>query len=72
VVSYNTEHRHSGILYVTPNERHEGRDIVILKHPEEVYANAKRNKPERRAQNTRNWSFIEPVELNPEVKTLAA
>lgn len=72
VVSYNTEHRHSGIRYVTPNERHEGRDIDILKQREEVYANAKRKKPERWAKNTRNWSFIESVELNPEVKTLAA
>ncbi len=72
VVSYNTEHHHSGIRYVTPNERHEGRDIDILKQREEVYANAKRKKPERWAQSARNWSFIESVELNPEVKTLAA
>ena len=72
VIGYNTEHRHSGIRYVTPNERHEGKDIEILKQREGVYAKAKQRKPERWAQNTRNWSFIGSVELNPEVKTLAA
>ncbi len=72
VAGYNNEHRHSGIRYVTPNERHEGKGIEILKQREEVYAQAKQKKPERWAQNTRNWSFIKSVELNPEIKALAA
>jgi putative transposase len=30
VAWYNCEHRHSGIRYVTPNERHEGLGAEIL------------------------------------------
>ncbi|MEH6444795.1 MAG: IS3 family transposase [Oceanospirillaceae bacterium] len=54
VDGYNEEHRHSGIRFVTPNERHEGQDIMILKQREQVYATAKQKKPERWSKNTRN------------------
>ncbi|MFN7697029.1 MAG: integrase core domain-containing protein, partial [Deltaproteobacteria bacterium] len=30
VAWYNGEHLHSGIRYVTPNDRHAGRDVAIL------------------------------------------
>ena len=62
---YNHEHRHSGIRYVTPIERHEGRDTEILSRRHNVYLNAKQRHPERWARNTRNWTPIEKVSLNP-------
>ena len=39
---YNTEHKHSGIKYVTPEQRHCGLDTTILNKREEVY-----EKPDR-------------------------
>ena len=38
---YNNEHRHSGINYVTPEQRHNGEDREILEKRKEVYAKAK-------------------------------
>ncbi len=64
---YNYEHRHSGIKYVTPNERHEGRDVAILEQRAALYAGARKRRPERWAKNTRNWSHIKVVRLNPDV-----
>jgi len=63
---YNTVHKHSGIKYVTPNERHAGLDITILSKRDEVYQEAKLKHPERWSQNCRNWDFINEVQLNPE------
>lgn len=62
---YNTEHRHSSIGFVTPEERHSGRDIALLAQRQEVYERARRKNPERWARQTRNWSHIERVSLNP-------
>jgi putative transposase len=36
---YNGVHRHSAIRYVTPNERHEGRENKILGRRHELYQN---------------------------------
>lgn len=69
---YNDEHRHSGISYVTPNQRHEGKDKEILELRKKVYQAAKIKNPERWSKNIRNWGFIDYVELNPEVKSQAA
>ena len=30
VHSYNTKHRHSGIGYVTPEQKHTGEDVLLL------------------------------------------
>jgi len=57
---------------VTPNERHEGLDVEILEKREQVYAAARKKRPERWSQQIRNWSFIKSVEFNPEIKALAA
>ncbi len=62
---YNTEHLHSGIRFVTPKARHEGRDAAILKHRHAVYERAKAANPLRWSGPTRNWSMIEEVRLNP-------
>ena len=69
---YNQDHRHSGIRYVTPCERHEGKDKEVLDNRDEVYKLAREKNPMRWSKNTRNWGFIKSVELNPEVKSLAA
>ena len=63
---YNTEHRHSGIRYVTPEERHRGEDRAILANRKAVYESAKAAHPERWSGATRNWSRIDTVWLNPE------
>lgn len=66
---YNTEHLHSGIRFVTPQSRHEGRDGDILKNRHIVYANAKLLNPLRWSGQTRNWSRIDAVRLNPGKET---
>lgn len=63
---YNHEHLHSGIKFVTPIQRHEGRDEKILKHRKEVYLKAKKAHPHRWSQEVRNWGKIDEVLLNPE------
>ncbi len=42
---YNHEHRHSGIQFVTPQQRHTGQDKAILAHHHQVYEQAKQNRP---------------------------
>jgi len=63
---YNEEHRHSGIRHVTPGQRHRGEDRQILADRERVYAEARARNPSRWSGETRNWSPIETVWLNPE------
>lgn len=63
---YNNEHRHSGIKYVTPMQRHTGKDSALLKIRKETYKKAKQKHPERWSKNTRNWDRIEEVHLNPD------
>ncbi|EAN8329432.1 hypothetical protein EOY42_24975 [Salmonella enterica] len=43
---YNVEHKHSGIKYVTPNERHRGLDVKILAARKSVYRLAHQQHPE--------------------------
>jgi putative transposase len=62
---YNTEHLHSGIRFVTPQSRHEGQDAEILKKRHAVYEKAKLENPLRWSRQTRNWSMIKEVRLNP-------
>ena len=63
---YNEEHQHSGIRYVTPSQRHQGKDKEILEKRKAVYAAAKAQNPDRWSGDTRNWAFTETVALNPE------
>jgi putative transposase len=66
VAWYNGTHLHSGIRFVTPNERHEGRDVAILAARKNLYAKARKRTPRRWTGPTRNWSPITAVRLNPE------
>lgn len=61
---YNNKHLHSGIKFVTPNDRHEGRDKEILKRRKVVYETAKLKNPNRWSKETRDWNRIEKVNLN--------
>ena len=63
---YNCEHRHSGIRYVTPTQRHAGEDKAILAARHQTYLQARESNPARWSGNTRNWSPIGIVTLNPE------
>lgn len=63
---YNDEHQHSGIRFVTPSQRHHGHDVTILAQRAEVYRAARNRNPERWSGDTRNWSPISTVRLNPE------
>ncbi len=63
---YNHEHRHSGIQFVTPAQRHEGKDQAILIQRKAVYEAAKAQKPKRWSQHTRNWDWQSEVCLNPD------
>lgn len=53
---YNHEHRHSAIRFVTPGERHVGQDDDVLARRNTIYAEAKRQQPERWSGTTRNWT----------------
>ena len=58
-------HQHSGIKFVTPNERHQGLDVEILNKRKEVYEEAKERNPERWSnRKIRNWDREEKVYLN--------
>lgn len=65
---YNTEHLHSGIRYVTPDDRHAGRDVEILANRRRVYEQARLRNPSRWSRQTRNWDRVEVVVLNPDKK----
>lgn len=62
---YNTEHQHSSIRFVTPDQRHTGADVEILEKRARVYAQAKARNPQRWTANTRDWSRVDEVRLNP-------
>ena len=63
---YNHEHRHSGIRYVSPTQRHAGEDQAILAARHALYVTARQLNPERWSGSTRNWSPLGAVTLNPE------
>lgn len=63
---YNNDHRHSGIKYVTPDEKHRERDAEILACRKALYEEARRKNPTRCSGKTRNWEPVTAVSLNPE------
>jgi transposase InsO family protein len=65
---YNQEHLHSGIKFVTPEQRHQGLDKLILQKRHAVYEEAKKQQPQRWSGSTRDWSFINKITLNPNKK----
>jgi len=65
---YNNVHLHSAINFVTPADRHAGRDVEILKARAKLYQQACQDHPERWSRNTRDWTRVEVVKLNPKTK----
>lgn len=63
---YNHEHRHSGIRFVTPVERHAGHDTAILNKRHAINEQARSRNPSRWSGKTRNWEPVHTVALNPE------
>jgi putative transposase len=63
---YNRKHRHSGIRFVTPHQRHEGLDVAILAKRTAIYEEARRRHPRRWSGELRNWDPIREVWLNPD------
>jgi transposase InsO family protein len=63
---YNTEHLHSSIRFLTPEDRHSGRELEILELRRQVYEQARARHPERWSGNARNWNPIKEVSLNPD------
>src|SRR3954447_18646703 len=63
---YNHEHRHSGIRYITPTQRHTGQDRALLARRHTLYQQARQRNPRRWSGQTRNWTPVAAVTLNPE------
>lgn len=68
---YNRRHRHRGINYVTPDQRHRGEDQAILARRRTVYESARRKRPGRWSRGIRNWAPAKEVWLNPETSERA-
>jgi transposase InsO family protein len=62
---YNTQHLHSALRFVTPEDRHAGREEAILEARRQVYEAARRHRPERWSRDVRNWTPVGDVTLNP-------
>lgn len=60
---YNNVHRHSGIGYVTPAQRHSGIDRPILEKRRATFEAARERHPERWSRNTKSWKYIDNVKL---------
>lgn len=70
VAWYNSEHHHSAIRFVTPDQRHFGREGAILAKRRALYERARRLKPQRWSRRTRNWTPVAVVTLNPDPLTV--
>lgn len=62
---YNEVHRHSGLKFVTPAQRHRGEEGAILEKRHALYEAARAQRPERWSGSTRNWKPEKIVFLNP-------
>ncbi|WP_430383886.1 IS3 family transposase [Anoxynatronum buryatiense] len=62
---YNYRHKHSGIAFLTPHQRHTGQADTILAKRRETYEKAKSLNPTRWSRHTRKWTIPEEVWLNP-------
>jgi hypothetical protein len=62
---YNHQHRHSGIRFVMPDQRHRGQAEEICRHRARIYEQARQNHPRRWSRSTRCWRQPEVVWINP-------
>ena len=61
---YNHQHRHCGIKFVTPQQRHSGVAIAICKKRADLYEQARQRHPRRWTTTTRCWRQPEVVWIN--------
>jgi transposase InsO family protein len=66
---YNREHKHSGIKFMTPHQRHSGQTHEVMAKRKAVYTAAREAHPKRWSQEIRDWDVAEAVWLNPEKDT---
>jgi putative transposase len=69
VTWYNNVHLHSAIKFVTPAQRHSGKDDAIRVKRNNVYQMAKLQRPGRWSGSTRNWLITKVATLNPNKKS---
>lgn len=63
---YNEEHHHSGLNFVTPNQKHNGEDVAILAKRVRVYEEARAKNPKRWIKGvTRHWDPVLSTSLVP-------
>ena len=65
VTWYNTVHRHSGLNFVTPVERHTQQAAAVMRERIVVYEAARARHPRRWSGAIRDWSLPDSVWLNP-------
>lgn len=63
---YNNQHLHSQIGFITPNQKHQGLDIELMKNRRQVYLAAKQKNPHRWSKDIRKWESTKEVYLNPD------
>ncbi|WP_315858060.1 IS3 family transposase [Cyanobium sp. HWJ4-Hawea] len=61
---YNHRHRHRGIKFVTPHQRHSGAATAICQQRTDVYETARRANPSRWSRHIRCWRQPEEVWIN--------
>lgn len=61
---YNTQHLHSALQYLSPEQVHNGQAEKILAQRREIYHQARLKHPERWRNNTRQWILPKVVWLN--------
>lgn len=62
---YNVEHRHSGLKYITPEQRHNGDYEKILENRKALLESARGKNPERWTKNIQSCELDEVIYLNP-------
>ena len=61
---YNHQHRHSGIKFVTPQQRHSGQAGEICRHRDVIYEQARQRNPRRWSRSMRCWHQPAVVWIN--------
>jgi putative transposase len=62
---YNNKHYHSGLNFVTPSSRHDGKAEEIMDNRRRVYNSAKDLHPQRFNRGIRKWNLPHATALNP-------
>lgn len=61
---YNFQHMHSGLKFITPQQRHTGLGSGTMANRQRVYLRVQKKNPERWSGKARNWELPVTVTLN--------